>query len=94
MSERSSFFKSNYYYKFNGPEIKLVKYTLEENTFRECPSASQNWVIMWSSGSIKSGIYQSLTKNQYVNHFPRSTEITRKDSLYKNIIRMQSLFGN
>ena len=34
-----------------------------------------------------------MTKYQKVNHFPRSNEITRKDSLYKHIARMQTLHG-
>ena len=42
---------------------------------------------------IKSSVYQSLTKNQKVNHFPRSIEITRKDLFYQRMSRMQALCG-
>lgn len=48
---------------------------------------------MWHGGTIKSQIYQNLTKYQKVDHFPRSFEITRKDSLYNRIARAIHLHG-
>lgn len=48
---------------------------------------------MWSTWGIKSEIYQILTKYQKVNHFPRSTEITRKDCMYSRMARMQAMYG-
>jgi Tubulin-tyrosine ligase family. len=42
---------------------------------------------------MRSQVYQNLTNNQKVNHFPRTHEITKKDSLFKNISKMQSLYG-
>jgi tubulin polyglutamylase TTLL5 len=48
---------------------------------------------MWSNIGYKSDIYQVLTKYQKVNHFPRSTELTRKDSMYSRMARMQAMYG-
>ena len=80
-----------YYYKLYKNSISLIRLTLEDNGFRE--ATNQEWSIMWSVGNMKSEIYQSLSKYQKVNHFPRSVEITRKDCLCKNITKMQSLYG-
>ena len=81
-----------YYYKIYKGDILLIRYTLEDNGFREA-AANQEWSIMWSVTNMKSQVYQSLKKYQKVNHFPRSNEITRKDCLSKNMTKMQSLYG-
>lgn len=83
-----------YYYKIIGSECSLVKNLLEDNGFIENKKSNNNWTLLWSSGPIKPAIYSSLTRYQKVNHFPRSVEITRKDLLYKNISKMQSMFPN
>ena len=48
---------------------------------------------MWACSNIKSVVYQSLGKFQKVNHWPKSTEITRKDNMYKHLSRMRQKFG-
>ena len=82
-----------YYYKFYTSEVKLIKYTLEDNGFRESLNSDQEWTMMWSTCSMKSQAYQCLHRYQKVNHFPRTTELTRKDCMYKNLARMQSQYG-
>ena len=54
---------------------------------------SQNWSVLWACSNIKSQFYQQLCKNQMVNHFPKSTEMTRKDSMYRNLDRLRELHG-
>lgn len=78
-----------YGYKITG-DIKVIKNTLEFNGFKERKS---NWVLFWGSGGLRSNVYASLSRWQKVNHFPRSHEITKKDSLFKNLAKMQSLHG-
>eukprot|EP00826_Nyctotherus_ovalis_P002692 TRINITY_DN10543_c0_g2_i4.p1 TRINITY_DN10543_c0_g2~~TRINITY_DN10543_c0_g2_i4.p1 ORF type:complete len:342 (+),score=51.84 TRINITY_DN10543_c0_g2_i4:434-1459(+) len=82
-----------YYYKMFKNSVALIRFTLEDNGFREAIGQNQEWSIMWSVSSMKSEMYQFLTKYQKINHFPRSIEITRKDCLCKNITKMQSLYG-
>jgi len=49
--------------------------------------------MMWACSNIKVQVYQSLTKYQKVNHWPKSTEMTRKDCMYKNLSRMKEIHG-
>lgn len=79
-----------YMFKFLGGEVKLIRWLLEDNGFKE---GKNNWLIGWSNTAMRSQIYQNLTPFQKVNHFPRSHEITKKDNLFKNITKMQSLYG-
>ena len=55
-----------YYFKFNISDVKLIKYLLEENGFRETNN-SNSFSIMWSNGVIKNEIYQCLGYYQKVN---------------------------
>ena len=48
---------------------------------------------MWACSNIKSQVYQSLTKYQKLNHFPKSTEITRKDCMYRLLAKMRGIHG-
>jgi len=48
---------------------------------------------MWACSNIKSVVYQALGKFQKVNHFPKTTEITRKDCLYKHFAQMRNKHG-
>ena len=72
-----------YYFKnYNGVDVRLIRYTFEDNGFREVANRNQEWSVMWACSNLKSQVYQELTKYQKVNHFPKSTEITRKDNMY------------
>jgi len=81
-----------YYYKVSKGDIPLIRFTLEDNGFREA-MGNQEFTILWSVSNMKSAVYQNLKRYQKVNHFPRSNEITRKDCLCKNMMKMQSLYG-
>ena len=82
-----------YYFKFyNGVNVNLIRYTFEDNGFREVSDRNQEWTVSWACSNIKSQLYQSLTRNQKVNHFPAMFQITRKTYLAKNLKRLQKLF--
>ena len=51
-----------------------------------------NWNVCWTLGA-KSELYRSLKPYQKINSFPRTHEITRKDQLCRNIMRMQETYG-
>mmetsp|Transcript_17441 Transcript_17441/g.17190 ORF Transcript_17441/g.17190 Transcript_17441/m.17190 type:complete len:118 (+) Transcript_17441:513-866(+) len=95
MTERPELMKKNgYYFRFQNADVRIVRYTLEDNGFRENANPRNNdWLIMWSNSGYKSDIYQSMNKFQKVNHFPRSSELTRKDSMYSRMARMQAMYG-
>ena len=43
---------------------------------------------MWINTSSKPYVYEGLNEFQKINHFPNSFEITRKDKLAENILKM------
>lgn len=49
----------------------------------------QEAVLSWSAGSMANQFYSMMQRWQKANHFPKSTELTRKDHLSRNIQRMQ-----
>jgi len=50
------------------------------------------WQLYWAIGRIEDSILQKLKQFQKVNYFPKTSEITRKDNLCKNIASMQVRF--
>ena len=83
-----------YYFKFNNEtQVPLIRYTLEDNGFREAVDRNLDWQVTWSCTNIKSQLYQSLHRYQKVNHFPKSTEICRKDCMYKHLAKLMELHG-
>ena len=83
-----------YFFKFyNNASVNLVRFTLEDNGFREFSDKNQTWSVAWASSNIKSQFYQALSRNQMVNHFPKSTEMTRKDCMYRHLDRLRELHG-
>lgn len=82
-----------YYYKMQHSDVRLVRCILEDNGFIEAPPGSTNWSFMWHGGCVKANVYQSMSKYQKINHFPKSHEMTRKDLMYNNLARMATLHG-
>jgi tubulin polyglutamylase TTLL5 len=84
-----------YYFKLHKCDVKIIRYTLEDNGFREIPQLeSKDWTMMWSCSALKPQIYQQLLKYQKVNHFPHSYYITRKDLMYKQVSKMREIHGH
>ena len=78
-------------YKLLKGDTKLVRSILEANTFSY--TDSHEWNVLWSTSSCKSYLYEGLNEFQRINHFPQSHEITRKDRLCYNYVKMQERFG-
>lgn len=72
--------------------IRLIEATLENSNFIK--TTKGDWNILWVSGALKPHVYQTLSRFQKVNQFPRTYEITRKDQLCRNMRRMQELHGH
>ena len=78
-------------YKILKGETKLVRSLLENNSFTF--TESHEWNLLWSTSSCKSYLYEGLNEFQRINHFPQSYEITRKDRLCYNFVKMQERYG-
>lgn len=69
----------------------MVRSTFEHHSFSM--TESHEWNLLWSSCTCKSYQYEGLNEYQKINKFPQSYEITRKDRMCFNIVRMQEKFG-
>lgn len=72
-------------------ESRLVRSTLEAVGFNY--TESHDWNILWIAASGKPYLYDGLNEYQKINHYPNSYEITRKDKLCLNVLKMQEKFG-
>ena len=72
-----------------GSEISLIVATMQLHGFLN----GRKWNVLWTSQHLKSYFYQGIERHQRVNQFPRSYEITRKDTLCRNINRMKAIHG-
>uniref|UniRef100_A0A8C6Y946 Tubulin--tyrosine ligase-like protein 5 n=1 Tax=Naja naja TaxID=35670 RepID=A0A8C6Y946_NAJNA len=80
-------------FKIVRTDSRLVRSILSAHGFREVHPSSNEYNLMWTGSHLKPYVLRTLTDIQKVNHFPRSYELTRKDRLYKNINRMQQIYG-
>ncbi|XP_006884839.1 PREDICTED: tubulin polyglutamylase TTLL5 [Elephantulus edwardii] len=80
-------------YKIVRTDSRLVRSILTAHGFHEVHPNSTDYNLMWTGCHLKPFLLRTLSEAQKVNHFPRSYELTRKDRLYKNIIRMQHTHG-
>ena len=74
------------YFKLVKCEAKLLRAVLENNGFQQ--TETHDWNLLWSSQSYKPYIYDNMNEYQKINHFPNSFELTRKDRLCTNIVKM------
>ena len=43
-----------YFFKFyNGSGVQLIRYTMEDNGFREVTERDQEWSVLWACSNIK-----------------------------------------
>ena len=78
-------------FKMVKADAKLVKGVMETSGLGQ--TEGNEWNVLWTSQSIKSYIYEAMNEYQKINHFPMSNELTRKDRLCENIVKMQERFG-
>jgi len=69
----------------------LVRDTFLANGFR--PTTQEDWLMNWSGPRMRENIYKMMHEFQRVNHFPGSTELTRKDRLWENFSRTATAIG-
>ena len=56
-----------YYFLLNNCDIKIIRYTLEDNGFRDIKLSHEtyknndgSWTLFWSIGPIKKVVYETL----------------------------------
>lgn len=69
----------------------VVKDTFTGNNLKQ--TSGRDWLVMWSGPRMRDKEYQALHELQRVNHFPGSTELTRKDRICVHFDRMAQRFG-
>jgi len=79
-------------YRLSNTDAPLVKETLEANGFIPCAN-NHDWLMQWSGPHLRECVYTGMHEYQRVNHFPGSTELTRKDRLWVHFRGMQKVFG-
>ena len=75
----------------NAVDAPLLQETFQHNNMT--PTLGSDFVIQWSGPNIKDAVYQGLTEWQRINHFPGSTELTRKDRLWLHFAEMARSHG-
>ncbi len=78
-------------YKMLKCDSKLVKFIFELNGL--IPTDRHDWNVLWTHTQGKTYFYERLNPYQKINHFPNSTELTRKDRLAVNIKKMQDKYS-
>lgn len=79
-------------YRFQNCETRLLRRILNSHGLTEVDEG-KSFSLLWTGIHVKTDVLRALLPHQRVNHFPRSSELTRKDRLYKNIEKMQHLRG-
>ena len=72
-------------------ESKLIRFILELNGLMS--TDRHDWNMLWTHTQGKTYFYERLNPIQKINHFPLSFELTRKDRLAVNIIKMQQKYS-
>jgi hypothetical protein len=53
----------------------------------------EHWNVHWKAGRFKPSEYAAANRSQRLNHFPKTTGITKKDCLLRNLRRMRGIHG-
>lgn len=79
------------FYKMLCNSAKIVDQVMKDNELFPTKSNAKPSVF-WSNSLINHDFYASLDCYQKINHFPKSSEISRKDFLFLNIAKMRLNF--
>ncbi|CAH1799549.1 unnamed protein product [Owenia fusiformis] len=77
-----------------GPEI--VRHVFLERgwiEFDEDQHCDYEWNFWWKTSRFRQSDYDQLMSWQRINHYPKTSIITRKDSLARNLKRMKCVYG-
>ena len=73
----------------------LVREVFEAKGYREYDEEEDGdeWHMFWKCGRFKPSEYAAANRAQRVNHYPKTTGITKKDTLLRNLRRMRGIHG-
>jgi tubulin polyglutamylase TTLL2 len=74
----------------------LVREVLEARGWREHDDDADGdrWDLFWRPGRFTMAEYAMASMHKRVNHLPKTTGITKKDALLRNLRRMRKLHGS
>ncbi|KAL8619043.1 hypothetical protein ACOMHN_020741 [Nucella lapillus] len=81
----------------NGGGPELLRQVFLERGWSEFDGDSQydyEWNLWWRTSRFRTSDYNTVYPWQRLNHYPKSTLITKKDALARNLKRMQCVHGN
>ncbi|KAI1899107.1 hypothetical protein AGOR_G00058080 [Albula goreensis] len=78
-------------WKMSSVTPNVVKHTLARSHFR-ATKKSHDWLGCWGH-HMRSPGFRAIHEHQKLNHFPGSFQIGRKDRLWRNLSKMQALYG-
>ena len=61
--------------------------------FEEDDQEESDWNIWWRTSRFPNSSYEQLLPWQRINHYPKTTGITKKDCLARNLKRMRGVYG-
>ena len=85
--------ETDWMYRVSDRAPPLVRQVLEAKGYTECDEDSDGWHLHWKAGRFKPSEYAAASRMQRVNHFPKTTGITKKDCLLRNLRRMRGIHG-
>lgn len=79
-------------FRIEHTDAPVVRDTLLSNGMTA--TSGRDWLVQWSGPNLRDMAYHEMNEFQRVNHFPGSTELTRKDRLWMNFRDMAETFGS
>ena len=81
-------------FRVTGNVPDLIAHVFEaKGYFEQEDEESGVWHVHWRAGRFKPSEYAAANPLQRVNHFPKTTGITKKDALLRNLRRMRGIHG-
>ncbi|KAJ3158002.1 putative tubulin polyglutamylase ttll2 [Geranomyces variabilis] len=82
------------YYIMSETGPQAVRDVLEANGWLPyVEGESPYWNLWWKGSRFRKSDYESCTPWQRLNHFPKTSALTRKDSLYRLLRTMRGIYG-
>lgn len=73
-------------------DCRILREVLQHQGLQRTSHAIE-WDVYWTMAPVATRVYRRLRPEQRISRFPRIEELTRKDSLFVNVARMQRVHG-